>query len=823
MIKLQHVNKYFNKRKANEIHVINDTSLELPENGVVALLGPSGCGKTTLLNAIGGLDKVNSGQIFIDDANISKMRPAKVDALRNAKIGYIFQNFNLLDRMTVFENVAIALRMIGIKDKQVIKERVNYCLKSVGIYQFRNKTTDALSGGQRQRVAIARAIVKNPRIIIADEPTGNLDSANTIEVMNIIKTISKDILVLLVTHEKKIAEFYSSRIIDMRDGRITGDRNNDTENFLDYQLENRIYLKDMPKHDAYTNQDVQLDVYSDGLSEADIKIVLRAGNLYIDTGGRYNVVDENGNIELIDEHYSAMDSSIYEKNSFEYDKYLPAGYEARYTSLYTPFRMFANGFRTIARFNKLKKLLLIGFVFASIFTFVSISNVFGVLNIKEQDFLTTNSNYVTVNNTKKDPALLGKLRGVSGAYAAFSGDTQAKLVMPYTEYLQSSDYELKFNASVTPVGTLKQSDLVSGKLPSDEQGVVIDRMLTRKLFKSRTVQQVGIIKEKDFIGRKLKVKNLGEFTITGISNVNSPSAFFADKLCQDVLMYSANGSTLEGPESLPADPDGNDSSDGDGGNQNSANPIIDYAYAPASTKIKKGNAPANDYEAVVRDTHEEEMPLGKEIATKVNGHKLKVVGYYTTDFQDDDAVFTTNNTLLLNYISKQRSVSVYSHDPDALVMKLQAAGYSAQNNYDRDRENYIKSETKNFRKTMTAAGLMILIALIEMYLMLRSSFLSRIKEVGTMRAIGLKKRDVYRMFMGEIIVITLITAIPGIAAAYYVLGNTTEIFGSKFLIAPWVALLTFALLLIFNLVAGLIPVIRTMRKTPAAILARTDI
>ena len=217
------------------------------------------------------------------------------------------------------------------------------------------------------------------------------------------------------------------------------------------------------------------------------------------------------------------------------------------------------------------------------------------------------------------------------------------------------------------------------------------------------------------------------------------------------------------------------------------------------------------------------MPLGKEIATKVNGHKLKVVGYYTTDFQDDDAVFTTNNTLLLNYISKQRSVSVYSHDPDALVMKLQDAGYSAQNNYDRDRENYIKSETKNFRKTMTAAGLMILIALIEMYLMLRSSFLSRIKEVGTMRAIGLKKRDVYRMFMGEIIVITLITAIPGIAAAYYVLGNTTEIFGSKFLIAPWVALLTFALLLIFNLVAGLIPVIRTMRKTPAAILARTDI
>ena len=817
MIKLHNVNKYFNKRRANEIHVINNTSLELPESGIVALLGPSGCGKTTLLNAIGGLDKVNSGQIFVDDACISKMRSSKIDSIRNAKIGYIFQNFNLLDRMTVFENVAIALRMIGIKDKHVIKERVNYCLKSVGIYQYRNKTTDALSGGQRQRVAIARAIVKNPRIIIADEPTGNLDSANTIEVMNIIKTISKDRLVLLVTHEKKIAEFYSSRIIDMRDGKIVGDRENDTENYLDYQLENKIYLKDMPKHDSYGNEDVQLDVYSDGLSEAGIKIVLRAGNLYVNTGGRYNVVDENSNIELIDDHYSAMDSSIYEENRFEYDKYLPNGYKAKYTSLYSPIRMFTNGFKTIARFNKLKKFLLVGFVFASIFTFVAISNVFDVLDIKEKDFLTTNSKYITVNNSKKDPILVEKLRNIEGAKAVLAGNTQATLVMPFTEYLQSSDYVLKFNASVTPISSLKKSNLYKGSLPTDDRGVVIDKMLIDKMFKARAIQEVGMIKSSDLIGRKLKVKNLGEFTITGISNVNSPSTFFADSKCQDVLMYSESGSTLDAPSVVPSD-------EASGGNeQEGENPISDYGYAPSSLKIKKGKAPSNDYEVVVRDTHEEEMPLNKEISAKVNNHKLKVVGYYTTDSQDDDAYYTTNHTLLLGYISKQRSVSVYSQNPDAMAQKLTEDGYTVQVNYDRDRDNYEKSESQNFRSTVTAAGLLILIALIEMFLMLRSSFLSRIKEIGTMRAIGLKKRDVYRMFAGEIIVITVITAVPGIASAYYVLSNTTTLFGSKFLLAPWVAMLTFALLLVFNLVSGLIPVVQTMRKTPAAILARVDI
>lgn len=817
MIKLQNVNKYFNKRRANEIHVINNTSLELPENGIVALLGPSGCGKTTLLNAIGGLDKVNSGKIFVDDACISKMRSSKVDSIRNAKIGYIFQNFNLLDRMTVFENVAIALRMIGIKDKNVIKERVHYCLKAVGIYQYRNKTTDALSGGQRQRVAIARAIVKNPRIIIADEPTGNLDSANTIEVMNIIKTISKDRLVLLVTHEKKIAEFYSSRIIDMKDGKVVGDRDNDTGKFLDYQLENKIYLKDMPTHDAYGDQDIKVDVYSDGLSEAGIKIVLRAGNLYVDTGGKYNVVDENSNIELIDDHYSAMDSSIYENNRFEYDKYLPEGYKAKYTSLYSPIKMFTNGFKSLAKFNRIKKLLLIGFVFASIFTFVAISNVFGVLDIKEKDFLTTNANYITINNSQKDTALVDTLRNTEGVKAAFFGNTQAALEMPLTEYLQSSNYVIQFNASITPISTLKKSDLYKGELPTDDRGVVIDKLIVDKLFKARLLQEVGVIKTSDLIGRKISIKNLGEFTITGISNVNSPSAYFADAYCQDILMYSKSGSTLDGPVSMPND------EAGEGESQEGDNPITDYAYAPSSLKIKKGKAPANDYEVVVRDTHEEEMPLNKEISAKVNNHKLKVVGYYTTDSQEDDAYYTTNHTLLLGYISKQRSVSVYSEEPGVLADKLMEKGYSVQVNYDRDREKYVASESQNFRSTLTAAGILILISLIELFLMLRSSFLSRIKEVGTMRAIGLKKRDVYKMFIGEIAVITTITAVSGIAAAYYVLSHTTALFGAKFFIAPWVAVMSFLVILGFNLIVGLIPVIQTMRKTPAAILARVDI
>ena len=220
MIILNNVNKYFNKNRKNQIHVINNTSLELGETGITALLGPSGSGKTTLLNVISGLDKVNSGNIYINKKRITKVRSSKVDEIRNLNIGYIFQNFNLIEDLTVYDNVAIVLKMIGIKDKEEIKKKVDYVLYKVGMYKYRKRIAAMLSGGEKQRVGIARAIVKNPNIIIADEPTGNLDSKNTIEIMNIIKSISKEKLVILVTHEKEIAEFYATRIIEIKDGKI---------------------------------------------------------------------------------------------------------------------------------------------------------------------------------------------------------------------------------------------------------------------------------------------------------------------------------------------------------------------------------------------------------------------------------------------------------------------------------------------------------------------------------------------------------------------------------------------------------------------------
>ncbi len=814
MIKLDKVNKYYYRGKPNQIHVIDNTSMEIPEKGILTLLGPSGCGKTTLLNAIGGLDKIDSGSITIDDDCITKRSAGKKDDIRNAKIGYIFQNFNLLDDRTVFENVAIALRMVGIKDKQIIKERVNYCLRAVGIYQYRNKNANALSGGQRQRVAIARAIVKNPRIIIADEPTGNLDSANTIEVMNVIKKISKERIVILVTHERKIAEFYSDYICELKDGKIVEAYNNDSSKYLDYQLENKIYLKDMPVSKSFNQDGVNLGIYSDEEREANINIVIRGGNLYIDTDGKFNIVGEDSNVELIDDHYRAMDESIYADNSFEYDAHLPENFKAKYTSIYTIGSLFSNGFKTIMGFKKLKKFLLIGFVFAAIFAFTGVSHIMGVLDVEPKDYLTTNDHYLTVANGKHSTDLINQLKEIEGVDYVVPGTTAVALELPMDDYIQTSSSKATINASVTRLSTIDQSKIILGRMPENDHEIVLDKMLIDDFIENKKGTDIALNTVEGFEGRIIKVPNLSDYTIVGVSNTGSPSVYVDDSQVE-LIITNANkaDSTSEGFGSEYE-------------NTEQTDKILNYSLAPSTLKIKKGRAPSADYEVLANYSHYGEYELNKNISKKMNGVSLKVVGFYQSD-TTDDIYYVTANTVYLDYVGSVKQCSVYtSQDVSKMSEKLQAEGYSVEINSVRDKDKYLSQMKSTLKASLAVAGVLLLISLVEMYLMLRSSFLARIKEVGIMRAIGLKKKDIYRMFAGEILVITTVTAIPGIALAYYIMSNIIKITAylqSVYMVNLLTAVVSFGLLLIFNLIAGLLPVFRTMRKTPAEILARTDI
>ena len=196
----------------------------------VSILGPSGCGKTTMLNIIGGLDKYTSGDLIINGMSTVKFKDRDWDAYRNRSIGFVFQNYNLISHQTVLQNVEISMTLSGVSSKERTK-RAKEALAAVHLTEHIKKRPNQLSGGQMQRVAIARALVNNPDIILADEPTGALDSHTSVQIMEILKEIAKTRLVIMVTHNPELAEEYSTRIIRMLDGEIQSDSNpiSDTE------------------------------------------------------------------------------------------------------------------------------------------------------------------------------------------------------------------------------------------------------------------------------------------------------------------------------------------------------------------------------------------------------------------------------------------------------------------------------------------------------------------------------------------------------------------------------------------------------------------
>ena len=219
MIRVENIKKTFNPHSSARNQVLKGVSFELPDKGLVAIFGKSGSGKTTLLNIIGGLEKADSGKIIVNGESMK----GNEDKIRNQKIGFIFQNYYLERGYTISEIMRNAMLIAGFTDEKEIEKRTEEVLKLVDMERFKNKQGDALSGGQKQRVAIARALIKGADVILADEPTGNLDAQNTYKVMDILKEISKTKLVVLVTHEVTLIKKYADTHIKIVDGLLVDD------------------------------------------------------------------------------------------------------------------------------------------------------------------------------------------------------------------------------------------------------------------------------------------------------------------------------------------------------------------------------------------------------------------------------------------------------------------------------------------------------------------------------------------------------------------------------------------------------------------------
>lgn len=315
MIKISNLNKVFNKGKKNELHVLKDLSYEFPDTGLVSILGESGSGKSTLINIIGGL-LYHDEDIIIDDKVFNNKNIKELEEYRNNNIGYIFQSYLVYKDLSVYDNLKLSLNVLNINDEEEIDKRINYVLEILNLTKYKKKKASELSGGEQQRLSIARALIKKCKIYICDEPTGNLDTKNSIIVMNILKSLAAHSLVILVTHNPSLAKQYSDIIIHMSDGQFV---NKDVEDTLiNTNSVNNLYLEDFNKSNI-SNNNISVDYYSNSDNKLNVTLLYKDNKLYIDTKGIE--VISNATIYEKRETFEESISNFNYDNSFYKDIY----------------------------------------------------------------------------------------------------------------------------------------------------------------------------------------------------------------------------------------------------------------------------------------------------------------------------------------------------------------------------------------------------------------------------------------------------------------------------------------------------------------------
>lgn len=324
MIEVKNLFKKYTVKNGIEVKALDDVSLKIDKVGMVFLLGKSGAGKSTLLNVLGGLDRVDSGEIIINGKSSKDFSQSDFDSYRNTYLGFIFQEYNILNEFSIAENIALAIELQG---RKPTNEEIDNILNQVDLAGLAKRKPNELSGGQKQRVAIARALIKNPQIIMADEPTGALDSKTGKQIFDTLKALSHDKLVLIVSHDREFAEQYADRIIELKDGKVISDvektiiqtQNQEGINIIDnkiikidkdYILKNEDFLK-IKDYIKTAKSDVIISV--DNQNNEKIKTIMNLSD-----EGLYKFIDTNQDkIVIQDENYKTIKSKLGFKKAFK--------------------------------------------------------------------------------------------------------------------------------------------------------------------------------------------------------------------------------------------------------------------------------------------------------------------------------------------------------------------------------------------------------------------------------------------------------------------------------------------------------------------------
>ena len=817
MIKINNLEKYFNRGRENEIHAVNRTSLEFNNTGLVCIVGESGCGKTTLLNIIGGLDTFQSGEITIDDMTIRKYSAKKLEQLRVSNFSYIFQNYYLLQDYTVDYNIRLALSMYNILEEEK-NARVDYVLEAFEIEKYRKRKVSQLSSGQRQRVAIARALIKSPSVIFADEPTGNLDEENTLKTMDILKKISEEHLVILVTHEKNIVDYYADRVIYIKNGIVESDVIHTESRLYKRTDDSNLYLKEY-EPSVLNNKNVNVNLYHDGSENGfTLNMICADGKLYIQSPDEKEIV-----FLTADSRTKMIDSKRpeYEKPK-EFNFHLP-----KLRTCKTP-RLSFKEIRKMTAANlqvigKKQIFMMVTFILTAVLLVITAANYMTLKTVDKTSIVSDDSHYITVKTQAIESATADTYnQNFNDFYnqllgSGYADDVYMELRSGFTTTgsILYSKTELDFrhpgfgqiNLIKHPVTDLSfvtmehfdEADLFEGRMPQAPNEIIIDKWLIDQFWKSENVVFKFMPAYEDFLGNQVEVKGKGDYlTIVGICDSGEPSIYIDKYMRVNIASWSDSISSVKQLQTI----------------------------YPG----KFDDLSLQGFEALVPESVYEKMnSSGNFTKTTSYGITYTVVGSFPDGPKVSYVVAESTYDAIVDAFNKiSKNFRIYTKDKEGVFAYINAMKEDLKEKGIEITVKDISSDQLNaYEQIQTAAvikwsvisAVILSMAMFMLYFSMKSNAMKRLQELTVFRVIGIVKSSILATYALEIIILTSYTVLPTVVVTSIVimlLGNIKS-FGIHF-VYPWYTMfLILIVLYAVNVFIGLLPVFRLIKQPPAKI------
>lgn len=824
-MKIEHLNKTYDPRSSTSNHVLKDVSFTLPDTGFVCILGPSGCGKTSLLNAIGGLDRFDSGEISVGDVTVKEYGTAMYEAERNRSFGYIFQNYYLLQNHSVAYNVYLGLHSTHLSHSEKLR-RVRQALEAVDMVRYLRRRVRELSGGQQQRVAIARALARRPRVIFADEPTGNLDEANTINICTLLKHISRNSLVVMVTHEERIARFFADRIIRLEDGRVRSGGEYARQEALTLEKSGTLYTGDYTEQ-VLDAQSLSLRILSEpDAAPANLTVAVLKDRIVIK-------VDDGRSISC----GTSADTPILEEGTrpvMTMETLTQSGDMPILTGEAPPpgkagqgltFAMMASEARELMRGRGRKWVA--AWIFMVLLTALSIWMTGDYLTLKSidpRDFVVTDSHILEMHLERGenfDFDLSGNLQGVmlrqsTARFLEELQDTREGFeIMPHVvlsavlstdqifPQLDSASVKLK-QFSFVPVDYLSENSLILGRMPESPYEIVVDRWVLDAVLREDGVLPNAIPDISFFLNKYIRLDKLGfGATIVGISD-DSEAAIYASRS----LIASAGNNvqkflTLSELQQLfPGVYDD-----------------LVIAEGMCVTVKRDGTAQNKPGDLLTFNT-ELKYTIQQEIEADVQAVVI------VADDQIPAIVrsMATISTKFMLYCPEKASVkedlisNPLSQEADKILQVDILDSYTDSWNQYRN-----ASTMKADARTIVTATVLVAAAVM-LYLLRRTQVQSRMEMLAVYRLLGIPRRKLAAIFSMESGLMFALSALPTAMVTYLVVTVLTSIEDIAFsMVLPWqAAAAVAAAILAYSLVVTLIPLRRLLHLPPAQLAARYD-